>query len=77
MSDTIQRVITVTADLLKVDAAKITPESAFVDDLGAESVQTIELIAAFEEEFEIELDEEAALQIRTVADAAKVIDEEL
>ncbi len=57
MSDTLERVKKVTAELLKVDKSKITESSRFVEDLVAESVQSIELVATFEEEFGIEMDE--------------------
>ena len=74
MSDTFERVKKVTAHLLKVDAGRIKPESRFVDDLGAQSIQSIELIAAFEEEFDIEMDEESSLKVKTVGDAARFIE---
>ncbi|MFC1783699.1 acyl carrier protein [Planctomycetota bacterium] len=73
MSDVEQRVKQVVADTLKVEAARITNEARFVEDLGAESVQSIELIAAFEEEFDIEMDEEAALVVKTVGQAIEFI----
>jgi len=64
-----QRVKAVVARVLGVDAARIKPEQSFTFDLGAKSVQSIELVAAFEEEFGIELDEDAALAVTTVGDA--------
>lgn len=75
MADTLERVKQVTAEVLKIDAAGIRDEAHFVNDLGAESVQSIELVAAFEEEFDIEMAEDAALAVSNVADAAKFIDE--
>jgi len=75
MSDTMERVKKVTAEVLKVDLEKVQVESRFVDDLGAESIQSIELVAAFEEEFDIEMDEDAALAVKTVDDAAVFIDQ--
>ncbi len=75
MSDVLGRVKEVTAQLLKVDAGSIKPESKFVEDLGAQSIQSIELIAAFEEEFDIEMDEDDALKVKTVGDAAAFINE--
>jgi acyl carrier protein len=69
MSDVADRTKDVVARVLKVDPASIKPESRFVEDLGAESIQSIELIAAFEEEFDIEIDEEAALGVKTVGSA--------
>ena len=74
MSNTLERVKRVTAELLKVDPAKVKDNSRFVEVLGAESIQSIELVAAFEEEFDIEMDEDAALAVKSVADAAKFID---
>ncbi len=77
MSDTLQRIKKVTADLLKIDIATINEDSRFVEDLGAESIQSIELVAAFEEEFDIEMDEEGALAVKTVGDAVKFIEQYL
>jgi len=74
MSDTLERVKKITVEILKVDPANITEESTFVADLGAESVQSIELVAAFEEEFDIEMDEDAALSVKNVSDAVTFID---
>jgi acyl carrier protein len=74
MSDTLERIKNVTADLLGIDAGSIDETSRFVDDLGAESIQSIELVAAFEEEFDIEMDEDQALAVKTVGDAAGFID---
>ena len=73
MSDTVERIKKVTADTLNVDLARVTDESRFVEDLGAESIQSIELIAAFEEEFDIEMDEEAATSVKNVGDAVTFI----
>lgn len=72
-NETTARVIKVTAKVLGLDPASITPQSNFVFDLGAESVQSIELVAGFEEEFGIEMEQEAALAVQTVADAAGFI----
>jgi len=77
MSDTLERVKKVTARILKVDPAKIKDNSRFVEDLGAESIQSLELVAAFEEEFGIEMDEEAALAVKRVGDAAAFIEKYL
>ena len=68
-----ERVKDVTARVLKIDAARIKPEDNFAVDLGAESVQSIELVAMFEEEFGIEMDEDAALSVEVVGDAVKFI----
>ena len=70
-----ERVIAVTARVLQLDPGEIKPDSAFTTDLGAESVQSVELVANFEEEFGIEMDEDAALSAETVGDAVKFITE--
>ena len=73
MADVAERVRKVVAETLKIDEARVAEESRFVEDLGAESMQSIELIAAFEEEFDIEMDEEAALGVKTVGSAVTFI----
>ncbi len=68
------RIIEIIADRLQVDPEKITPDAAFIDDLGADSLDTVELIMAFEEEFGIEeIPDEEAEKIRTVKDAIDYI----
>ena len=71
---TLDRIKGVAVELLKVEAARIQEDSRFVEDLGADSMQSIELVAAFEEEFDIEMDEDAALAVKTVGDAVNFID---
>jgi len=61
------------SQVLGVDENTITNESSFVEDLGAESIQSLELIAAFEDEFDIEMEEDAALQVKTVGNAVEFI----
>ena len=69
-----ERIIEIIADRLQVDLEKITPDAAFIDDLGADSLDTVELIMAFEEEFGIEeIPDEEAEKIRTVKDAIDYI----
>ena len=68
-----ERVKAVTAQVLKLDLDQIKPEHSFTADLGAESVQSIELVAMFEEEFGIEMDEDAALSVETVGKAVEFI----
>ncbi len=68
-----ERVKQVTARVLKLDAEEINNEHSFTVDLGAESVQSVELVAMFEEEFGIEMDEEKALSVQSVADAVDYI----
>jgi acyl carrier protein len=67
------RVIAVTSKVLKVDRGQIGINDQFTADLGAESVQSIELVAAFEEEFGIDMEEDAALAVETVGDAVTFI----
>jgi acyl carrier protein len=67
------RIKAVTARILKLDPETIKPEHSFTADLGAESVQSIELVAMFEEEFGIEMDEDAALAVETVSKATEYI----
>ncbi|MHC4122550.1 MAG: acyl carrier protein [Planctomycetota bacterium] len=73
MSTVQERVKAVTARVLKLDQEQIKPEHSFTVDLGAESVQSIELVAMFEEEFGIEMDEDAALSVETVGKAVEFI----
>jgi len=68
-----QRVKEVTARVLHVSIDDVTPEKSFSEDLGAQSVQSIELVAAFEEEFDIEMDEDEALAVETVGSAVEFI----
>ena len=77
MADVATRIKNVVVRTLKVDPARITDDARFVQDLGASSIQSIELVAAFEEEFDIEMDEEAALGVKTVGVAVKFISEVL
>ena len=60
---------------LGVDAEKVTAEASFVEDLGADSLDTVELVMAFEEEFGIDIPDEDAEQMRTVGDAVKYLNE--
>ncbi len=68
-----ERVRAVSAQILKIDPGQIRPESSFTVDLGASSVQSVELVAAFEEEFDIEMEEDAALSVETVGKAVEYI----
>ncbi len=68
-----ERIKAVTARVLKLDPDEIKPEHSFTVDLGAESVQSVELVAMFEEEFGIEMDEDAALSVETVGNAVEFI----
>ena len=68
-----ERVKAVTARVLRIDPARLRLEDSFTADLGAESVQSIELVAMYEEEFGIEMEEEAALSVDTVGGAIEYI----
>lgn len=71
------RVISIITDHLGKDASEIKDESQFMGDLGADSLDTVELVMAFEEEFDIEIPEEEAIKIQTVQDAVKQIESHL
>jgi acyl carrier protein len=72
---TFDRVKKVVVDQLDVNEDEVTPTASFVDDLGADSLDQVELIMAFEEEFDIEIPDEDAEKIATVGDAVNYIDE--
>jgi acyl carrier protein len=71
--DILSRVIKVTSDQLSVDVAEISAKSAFQDDLGADSLDLVELIMAMEEEFDVKIDDDAAQKIKTVQNAVDFI----
>ncbi|AIF80622.1 acylcarrier protein [endosymbiont of Acanthamoeba sp. UWC8] len=73
MSDVESRVIKLVAEHLDVDASKVKPDARFSDDLGADSLDTVELVMAFEEEFNIEIPDNAAEKIIKVEDAVSFI----
>ena len=77
MSDVAERIKAVVVKMLKVDPARVTDDARFVEDLGAESITSIELMAAFEEEFDIEMDDEQALAVKTVGKAVEFIEKML
>jgi acyl carrier protein len=75
MSDTPDRVKKIVVEHLGVDAEKVTEEASFIDDLGADSLDIVELVMAFEEEFGVEIPDDAAEKIATVRDAIEYIDQ--
>jgi acyl carrier protein len=77
MATTFERVRDVIVEKLGVDAAKIAEDASFIDDLGADSLDTVELIMQFEEVFDIEIPDEEAESITTVGSAVKYIDDKL
>lgn len=74
MSDVAERVRKIVVEHLGVDADKVVESASFIDDLGADSLDTVELVMAFEEEFGVEIPDDAAETILTVGDAVKYID---
>ena len=74
MSDVREKVKKIIVDHLGVDEAKVTDTASFIDDLGADSLDTVELVMAFEEEFGSEISDSEAEKILTVGDAIKFIE---
>ena len=74
MSDVAERVKKIVVEHLNVDAEKVSDNASFIEDLGADSLDTVELVMAFEEEFGIEIPDDAAESIVTVGDAVKFIE---
>jgi len=74
MSDTAERVKKIVVEHLNVDADKVTDTASFIEDLGADSLDTVELVMAFEEEFGCEIPDDAAEKITTVKDAIAFIE---
>jgi acyl carrier protein len=75
MSDIAERVKKIVIDHLGVDAEKVSEGASFIDDLGADSLDLVELVMAFEEEFGIEIPDDVQEQIGTVGDAVRFIKE--
>lgn len=75
MENTQERVIKVVVEQLDKNPEEVTPTASFVDDLGADSLDVVELVMALEEEFDVEIPDEDAEKIGTVADAVKYIEE--
>ena len=75
MSDIAERVKRIVVEHLGVEDVKVVPEASFIDDLGADSLDTVELVMAFEEEFGVEIPDEAAEKILSVQDAINYIQE--
>jgi acyl carrier protein len=72
-----ERVRKVIVEQLDVREEEVTPDASFTDDLGADSLDLVELVMAFEQEFDVSIAEEEAEQVRTVADAVRLLDEKL
>ena len=77
MADVADRVIEIVAEQMNVEKEQITPETSFVNDLGADSLDTVELVMEFEDEFDINIPDEDAEKIQTVGEAIKYIEEHI
>jgi acyl carrier protein len=77
MSDVFDRVKAIVIKHLEANPEKVTDKASFIDDLGADSLDNVELVMAFEEEFGIEIPDDAAEHIQTVGDAVKFISEKV
>ncbi len=76
MSDVADRVKKIVIEHLGVDADKVEEKASFIDDLGADSLDTVELVMAFEEEFNVEIPDDAAETIQTVGDAISFLEKQ-
>ena len=74
MSDVLNKVVDIVCGQLSVDKADVNPESSFVEDLGADSLDTVELVMAFEEEFDVEIPDDEAEKITTIQSAVEWIE---
>ena len=74
MSDIAEKVKSIVVEHLGVEKEKVTESSSFIDDLGADSLDTVELVMAFEEEFECEIPDDVAEKILTIKDAIEYIE---
>lgn len=75
MSEIKEKVVSIIVDKLGVDAADVTPEKSFTNDLGADSLDTVELIMEFEKEFNVSIPDDQTEKISTVGDAINYIEE--
>ncbi|MAT68443.1 MAG: acyl carrier protein [Planctomycetaceae bacterium] len=75
MASVLERVIDIVSEQLGVDKEKITAETSFVNDLGADSLDTVELVMELEEEFDINIPDDAAEKIQTVGQAVEFIEQ--
>jgi acyl carrier protein len=76
-AETFEKVKKTVTEQLGVESEKVTPKASFIDDLGADSLDLVELVMAFEEEFDIEIPDEAAEKILTVQDAVDYINNQV
>jgi acyl carrier protein len=76
MTEIATKIRAIVVEHLGVEESKVTPEASFIDDLGADSLDTVELVMAFEEAFNVEIPEDAAEKIATVKDAIEYIEKQ-
>ncbi len=74
MSDVAERIKKIVIQHLDVDPDKVTDNASFIDDLGADSLDSVEIVMAFEEEFDVEIPDDAAETIQTVGDAIRFVE---
>ena len=77
MSDMVEKVKDIIVEELGVEREKLTDSASFMEDLGADSLDTVELVMAFEKDFDIDIPDEEAEKLRTVGDALKYLQEKL
>ena len=77
MSDLVEKVKDIIAEELGVEREKLTNEASFMEDLGADSLDTVELVMAFEKEFDIDIPDEEAEKLKTVGDALKYLQDKM
>ncbi|MFC1709171.1 acyl carrier protein [Candidatus Omnitrophota bacterium] len=77
MADVADKIKSIIAEQLGVKPEEVTPQASFIEDLGADSLDTVELVMALEEEFGVEIPDEDAEKMGTVGDAAKYIEEKV
>ena len=77
MSDMVEKVKDIIAEELGVEREKLTDGASFMEDLGADSLDTVELVMAFEKEFDIDIPDEEAEKLKTVGDALKYLQEKM
>jgi len=76
-NEILTRVKNVVSNVLKIESSEVTDDANFVFDLGADSMQSVELVAGFEEEFDIEMDQDKALEVQNIDDTVNFIAEYL
>jgi acyl carrier protein len=77
MSDMVEKVKDIIAEELGVEREKLTDDASFMEDLGADSLDTVELVMAFEKEFDIDIPDEEAEKLRTVGDALRYLQDKM